>query len=56
MKLEKIAQLLDIVTNNSTNSSKAHVSSSVQPGEALSYNLVASKYGFTITTYFRQMI
>jgi len=44
MKLEKIAQLLDIVTNNSTNSNanKAHMSSSAQSSDSLSYNLVAS--------------
>ena len=42
MKLEKIAQLIDITSNNNSNSSKNMMNKSTS-SDILSYNLVAGK-------------
>jgi len=44
MKLEKIAQLLDITLNNNMSSSKNMMSNSVSGSDILSYNLVAGNF------------
>ena len=44
MKLEKIAQLLDITLNNNMSSSKNLMSNSGSSSDILSYNLVAGNF------------
>lgn len=44
MKLEKIAQLLDITLNNNMSSSKNMMSNSGSSSDIISYNLVAGNF------------